>query len=214
MDTVKQVTATESAQPQLTWLSKTGAAAALLSGILFLIGLIGLIATVLQPGSQNGLLLSLQKNWLVVLFKLNAGSEGVQFNQLQRLDILDIVILAFVGITYLSLYAVLRRTSKVWAVVGVAQPFLGILLFIVTRNAGRSAVMGATLVIALLMLVGKSLSKGSAILGILASILLLIGDFGTAPGVHSNMLEIFIGIGYIMLSVWFFAVGRKLLEFS
>jgi hypothetical protein len=212
METVDRASSAETKEPGLTRLYKISAAAALLNGILFLIALISLVSAVLQPAAQNGWIFPLQNNWLVVLFKLNAGYEAVQFNLLQKLNNIDIVILALVGITYLGLYPALRGASKIWRIIALVQPFLGILLFIATKNAGRSAVMGATLVMALVMLGSKIFDKRLAVLGIVASVLLLAGDFGTTPGVHSNMLAIFIAVGYVLMMIWYFIIGYRLLN--
>jgi hypothetical protein len=49
-------------------------------------------------------------------------------------------------------------------------------------------------------------------MGILASVLLLIGDFGTTADSHSTILAIFIGIGYMQLMTWVFLISRKLFQ--
>ena len=143
-------------------LFKVSAAAALIEGILLLIGVLGLMTALLQPGNTTGLLPALQNNWLIVIFKLHAGFGGIQIGFLHVLDFLDIAILALAGIMYFGLYAVIWRTSRIWSIVASIQPFLGIVLFIVTKSAGRSAVMGAALVISLVMLRSRIFNKATA----------------------------------------------------
>jgi hypothetical protein len=87
-------------------------------------------------------------------------------------------------------------------------------IFVVTKLAGRSGVMAAVLLISWVMLWSKNFAKAIGILGILASLLLLIGDFTTSPEVHSNLVASLVGAGYVFLTVWCFLGGRKLLQFG
>jgi hypothetical protein len=184
--------------------------AALLVGTLLLVAMIGLITVVLRPGTTNGGLSLLENNWLVVLFKLNAGFSGIHFDLLHGLNLVDVAILMLVATTYLGLYAALRHTGKLWSLIAVIQPFLGIVLFMVTQQLGRSAVMGAGLVISLVMLRNNIFSKVIAFVGILASVLLLVGDFSTTASSHSTILAVLTGIGYVILMIWFFLVAQRL----
>lgn len=198
MDRVSDV---KTADSRWNWLYTVSGVAALILGVLFLIALIGLVVAGLQPGSMNGWLSPFQNNWLVVLFKLNAGFVGVQFDQLNGLNPLDIAIMALVALMFLGLYAALRRTSRIWSMIAAGMPFLGIVLFIATRLAGRSGVMGAGLVVSFIMLRSNTFGKMTAIAGILASVLLLAGDIGTTANSHSDLIAILIGIGYVLLMI-------------
>jgi hypothetical protein len=110
-----------------------------------------------------------------------------------------------------GLYMALRRTSRLWALIALAQPILGIVLFLATKTAGRSSVMGAELVISMVMLRSNLFTRRTAYMGIVSGLLLLVGDLGasTAP---SNMLAILMGVGYVLLMSWLFLVGFKLLR--
>lgn len=208
---MNQVTNTETADTRWSWLYKISGATALTAGMLLLIAMISLITAVLQPGTVNGWLSPFQNNWLVVIFKLHAGFSGVQIDLLHVLNLLDIAILALVGTMYLGLYAALRRTSKIWSIIALAQPFLGIVIFITTRTAGRSTVMGAGLVISVVMLRSNIFKKVTAYMGILASVLLLAGDF-SASIPHLNIIATLFGIGYVLLITWFFLIARRLFQ--
>ena len=59
--------------PRLTWLYRVGATATLISLVLFIIGAVGIITEGLLSTTANDLFGQLQNNWLIVLFKLNAG---------------------------------------------------------------------------------------------------------------------------------------------
>jgi hypothetical protein len=182
--------------------------------MLFLIAMMSLITAGPGPGAINGWLSLFQNNWLVVLYKLNAGFDGVQFDLLYGLNPLDITIMALVATVYLGLCAALWRTSRIWSIIAAVMPFLGIGVFMATRIAGRSGVMGAGLVISFVMLQsrGRVFSKVIAFVGILASVLLLAGDVGTSANSHSNLIAILIGIGYVLLMTWFFLIGRRLFQ--
>jgi hypothetical protein len=212
MEMMNQVTEAKTVDSRWNWLYKVSSAAALIAGGLFLFAVIDLITAVLQPGTLNGWLSLFQNNWLVVLFKLNAGFNGVQFDLLYGLNPLDAAIMALAATMYLGLYAALGRTSKIWSIIALVQPFLGIVIFIATKTAGRSTVMGAGLVISFVMLPSNIFGKAIAFVGILASALLLVGDFSTTANSHSNIIAILMGIGYVLLMTWFFLIARRLFQ--
>ncbi len=206
-----RVNSTETAESRWNWLYKLSGAAALIVGVLFLIPVLDLIIPGFQPGTANGWLSLFQDNWLVVIFKLHAGFRGVQSNQLYNLNFLDIAIMALVGVVYLGLYAALRRAGKIWSIIALAQPFLGIALFMATKSAGRSGVMGAGLVISIIMLRGNIFNKVTAYMGLLSSALLLFGDI--SEGItHSYVIAILTGVGYVLLIVWFFLIAKSLFQ--
>jgi len=189
---------------------KVGGGAALTAGILLLVAMLGLISSVLQPGAINGWLSLLMNNWLIVIFKLHAGFFGVQIDQLHILNLLDFSILVLAGTIVLGLYAALRRTSRFWSIIALVQPFLGMILFIATKNAGRSGVMGAALVISGVMLRSNIFNRVTAYIGILASVLLLAGDFSAGIIPPSAIIGTLVGIGYLLLITWMFLVAVKL----
>ncbi len=145
-----------------------------------------------------------------MLFKLNAGFTSVQFDQLHGLNPLDIALMALVTVTFLGLYPAFRGTRRVWSILAAAMPFLGILVFLATNTAGRSGVLGAGLIVSFLMLRSAAFGRGIGAVGLLANALLLAGDFSTMPHSQSSVVALFVGIGYMLLTAWFFWIGRKL----
>jgi len=194
-----------------SWLYKVSGAAALLAGALLLVAAIDLMMAGLKPGANNGWLSLFQDNWLVLIFKMHAGLGEVEANLLHVPNLLDIAILALVGTMCLGLHAALKGTSKIWSLVALALPFIGIILFTTTKLSGRSSVMGAGLIISLVMLRNNTFNKVTAYMGILANVLLLGGDFSVGIP-HSNLISTLFGIGYVLLTVWFFLLGRRLLQ--
>lgn len=209
---MNRITNVETGDSRWNWLYKVSGAAALILGLLFLVAIMSLVAAGLQPGTINDGLSLFQDNWLVVLFKLNAGFDEVQFDQLYGLNPLDIAIMVLVAMVFLGLYIALRRISRIWSFIAAVLPILGIILFIVTKLAGRSGVMGAVLVISSVMLRSTIFRRMTAVLGILASVLLLTGDLGTTANSHSTVVAILVGIGYVLLMTWFFLVSRRLIQ--
>jgi hypothetical protein len=201
----------ETADSHRNWLYKVGGAAALIVCVLFLIGIIGIISVGSQPATTNGWFTPFQNNWLVVLFKLNAGFSGVQPDLLNVLNLLDMAIMALVGTMLLALYVALRRTNKMWSLVAASLPFLGIAVLLITSTAGRSGLLVGGLIISAVMLRSSSFDKVSAYVGMVASALLFfVGDIGTAIFSSSVIIAILIGIGYVLWMMWFFLIGRSL----
>ena len=195
------------------WLYRFSGAAAFTVGVLFLTAVIDFVRAGPQPVTPNGWLPSFQNNWLAIIFKLQAGFIGGQPDPLYGLNLLDLAILALVGMSYAGLYAALRRTSKVWSMIALAQPFLGIVLFMTTKTAGRCGVMGAGLVISAVMLRSKLFNRLFAYTGLLSGVLLLAGDLGAGMA-PSYFLATLTGIGYLLLVAWFFLVAGRLFQFG
>ncbi|MHC1785387.1 MAG: hypothetical protein AB9891_22005 [Anaerolineaceae bacterium] len=172
------------------------ASSAIAAALLFLVGILGCF-------------FPMPDNWLIVIFKLLAGYDGVQNEFLYSLNFLDIFLLALFSLVMVGLYAALRNTSKIWSIVALVQPFLGIIIFVTTGSAGRSALMGAGLVISLVMLNSRVFSKWIAICGILTSLLLLAGDLSVSIAPSIFLAGLF-GAAYLLLILWLYGIGRYL----
>jgi hypothetical protein len=198
------------AHPRLGWLYKAGAAAALLSALQLLTAAIALVASLVQSSPTVGWLSSMAALWLIVIFKLHSGFSGIDIGQLTGFNLVDLAILALTAVMHVALYALLRKTSRVWAMVAAIQPLLGIALFLATANAGRSAVMGSALVASLIMLRGGNVRKAVACTGIAASLLLLAGDFTAGVLPPSTLIASLFAAGYALLTAWSFILGHWL----
>ncbi len=193
--------------PRRGLLCKIGGAAALITGILVLVGLISLIASILQPGTAIGWLVPFQNNWLLKIFVLHAGFDGIQAD-LYGLNLLDLVILLLVSILCLSLSTAFKNTGKGWSLAAFVISLLAIILFVVTQIAGRSAVMLVVLINSLVMPRDKIPGKAILLTGIPASLFLFTGDL--TVGVHSNIITALFGVGYVLLVIWFFLAAQAL----
>ena len=193
------------------WFYAVSGASAFIVGGLLVIGAVELIPAVLWPGAKSNWLSPFQNNWLMILFKLHADFSDVQYNLLDQLNVLDLFILILVGIIFVGLYMALCRISKLWSLIALAQPILGMIIFIATKTAGRSSVMGAELVISMLMLRSNLFAKPIAFIGAMSALLLLAGDIGESIA-PSDFLAILMGVGYVLLMSWLFLIGVKLLQ--
>ena len=203
-----QDTSTKTVDSCWSWLYKVSGTAALIAGMLLLIGMISLIASVLQASPINGRLSLFQNNWLIVIFKLHAEFSGIHADLLHGLNLLDIIFLALVGFISFSLSTVFRKASKTWLLIAFALSLTGIILFITTQTAGRSTVMLVVLIISFVMLSNEIFKKVTIYAGILAGIFLFVGDLSV--GIHSNIITILFGVGYLLLITWFFLIAQSL----
>jgi hypothetical protein len=200
---------TKNADFNRRWLYRVGAAAALTVLMLFLIGVKGIIS-VFQSAPSNSWITQIQNNWLIVLFKLNAGYGWVR---LDLFNLLDIFIIALFCIIFLALYASLKHTSSIWSLIAAILPFIGIPVFLLTATAGRSTLLIGGLMFSAVMLRSNIFSKITAYMGIVASTLLFFtGDLATAIYSSSLIIAFFIGVGYVLWMLWLTLIARRFLQ--
>ena len=192
-------------------LCRLSGSAAVVVALVFTVGLAGVLGAILRSGYPDGWSLPLQDNWLAVIYKLLAGFGGNQAGQLHVVDLLDIVMLALIGVVMLGLFASLSQVSRLWSFLATVSPFAGIVLFLATASIGRSGAICAVLVISIVMLWSTSFRKPLAITGIIAGVLLAIGDISSAAGPSPLMAGLF-GLGYVLVTTWFFLVAVSLLR--
>lgn len=187
------------------WLLLTGGVAAAMLFGAFLIGAIGMFRPIH----------SVSDNWLVILFNLNFRPPSTKGNTLDVVSLLDLSLMLLFGIVMAAMYPALSSKSRIWAAIAVALPFLGIPIFLATATAGRSAVLLAGFISSMLALRSQFGGPASAVVGILASaILLFLGDFGTAAFPPSQLFALSIAGGYILWTLWFLLVSMELIRRS
>jgi hypothetical protein len=213
MNPRRQLASVEDTHPRWNWLFKLGGIAAVILLILFLTGITGITTSGSQPTTTSAWFALFQNNWLMVLFKLNIGWDGVQPDLLNVLNPVDIVIMALFGTLFLALYACLSRTSKIWTAIATSLPFLGIVVYLITHTAGRSGLLIGGMIFSAVMLRSDIFGKVSAYVGVAADgLLFFAGDLGTTIFSPSDIIAIFIGIGYVLWMIWFFLIGRRLFQ--
>jgi hypothetical protein len=80
----------------------------------------------------------------------------------------------------------------------ILLPFAGIVVLLATTLAGRSGLVGGGIVLSLLML-GSRTHRPLGILGLVANLFLLVGDFATAGS--SVPVAGMAGVSYVLLVV-------------
>jgi hypothetical protein len=68
------------------------------------------------------------------------------------------------------------------------------------------------LVVSAVMLRSKIFNKAIAYMGILASVLLLAGDFSAGIMPPSKIFAALFGIGYVLMMGWFYMVAQRLFQ--
>jgi hypothetical protein len=185
-------------------------AAAIACSFIVLGGVVAVLIRGLQGNFANGDLGTLGNNWLVTLFRLHFGVDGLTNELLHGIRLIDMLILALTAATGIGLWFALKSTSSIWSVVGMALPFVGIILYILTQLAGRSAVMAAVLAFAVIAFWSPGFGRIAPCIGLLAGALLLLGDL-TEP-LHSKVIAWIIAAGYVLLAVWFVLVGIRMVQ--
>jgi hypothetical protein len=179
--------------------SGIGGAAALVEAAMLLVGIGALVTR--RAGARP---------WLTVLFGINAGFGDVSKDTLRGRPVVDVVLLLLAGAAYAGFWPGPGAHETGWMILAVAQPLAGVPLLAATRQVGRSGLMGGALVLSLVMLVDGT-RTGAGWLGVTASLLLLVGDFGTT-GRRSRPLATLVAVGYIALVAWFVWVAVLLLR--
>jgi hypothetical protein len=187
------------------WLLLAGSVAAGVPFAAFLIGAMGALR--FERGSTD--------NWLVILFKLNFRPTSTSADSLSIVSILDIGLILMFALVMAAMYPGQSTRGRGWPATAVALPLLGIPVFLATETAGRSAVLLAGFISSVLALRRGVGGVPAAITGIVASSLLLfVGDFGTAALQPSLFIALFIAAGYILWTVWLLIISLRLLRRS
>jgi hypothetical protein len=208
---INQVSNVKTVDSRWGWLYKIGGVAALITGILLLMGVMSLIASLLQLGNMNGWFSLFPNNWLVKIFILHAEFSDIHAD-LQGLNVLDLLILLLASVICFSLSTSFRNAGKVWSLIAFVLSVIAIILFVITQLAGRSTVMLAVLINSFVMFRDKSFSKLTIYTGIPAGIFLFVGDL--TVGIHSNIITALFGVGYLLLTIWFFLIAKHLFRLS
>ncbi len=187
------------------WLYRLGGVASLALLVMFLVGATWLVW---RPA---GWLASLQNNWLVILYRINAANASEDLLIAQ--NFIDLFIFFLFAVLFVALGSSLWRTNKLWSVVTAMLPFLGLILFLITNQAGRSALLLGSITVGVIMLRGDSSSKLAAYAGIAGGVFLLVaGDFATAMFPPSMLIAASIALGYMLWIAWLLMMGRSLLQ--
>ncbi|MFW9906258.1 MAG: hypothetical protein ACFFFH_18200 [Candidatus Thorarchaeota archaeon] len=178
-----------------------GGVAALIIGVAFFIALIELM---------TGAFELFQDNFVIRLIKLHAEYSEDLEESLQVVNILDMSILVFVCLTAIAFYPILRNVNCALALIAVCQPFMGILLFLITQEIGRTVTFSTALTISAIIL-WSDRSDSTAFLGVLSSGLILIPDISFIFG-YSEIMAVIMSTGYLLFIPWWFLSSLNLFQ--
>lgn len=197
--------------PAQTWISRIGGGCALLLGILFLIPIFYVLMGRFLPDILAGWMKPLSENWLTVIIRLHATAIPVNPDPLSGFTILDLVILFLVDEVIFALAFPLLGIRNVGAVISLAQPPIGIILFVITQQVGRSTVMSSILTVCLVMLTREGENRILEWMGITGGGLLLLADI-TVSMIPTSFIANLAGVGYLILTSWFFVAALRLFQ--
>ncbi|MBY9008181.1 MAG: hypothetical protein KGD63_15685 [Candidatus Lokiarchaeota archaeon] len=152
-----------------------------------------------------------QNLFIIKLIKVH--TEIIEEESLVGINLLDMMILILLVIITTSLYPILKHVNKVGAILAFVQPFIGILLFIITEETGRTAFFSTGLTIAIILLGSDVFNKKVIYVGLLANIFLLIPDICLA-WLNSITLGVIMGIGYLLVIPFFILISWELISFN
>ena len=144
------------------------------------------------------------------MIKLHAEYSESLNKLLQNVNILDMSILVFVCLTVIAFYPTLRNVNGTLAIIAICQPFIGILLFLVTQEIGRTATFSTALTISAIIL-WKDRSDTSALLGVISTGLILIPDI-SFMFIYSEIMAVIMSTGYLLFIPWWFLSSLNLFQ--
>jgi hypothetical protein len=176
-------------------LRRVAGVAAALEATALCVGTLGLINAwpILQP-------------WLAVLLGINSGLHETTLDALDVVVAIDIVVLALAAVAFGGFWPGPGRPHKIWMGLSLA----GIAVLIATGVQGRSGLMGGGIVLSALLIANPT-SRPTGYVGGAANLFLLIGDFFTS-GTRSFLVASLIGVGYLLLIIWFAWIGIRFLR--
>lgn len=172
-------------------------------GLVLATAAICLIISLIWPINNLKFISFLSDNWLLKIFKIQTNIINNP-DSLSGVNIYDIgIILLFISIC-LSLFAKFRYQYKAWFLISLSLLALGLIIFLITHIAGRSTFMLGVLIISF-FLIKTTQNKIAGLLGIIASIFLLIGDF--TVGSNLKIIALLFGGGYFFIIIWLFMIA-------
>jgi len=191
-------------------LRRIGILASFALGLIFISALICLIIQRIWPLVDIKVVSLISNNWLITILKIHANIVPYGQDLLFGIDLYDIIILALFILVCFSLFKISNYQNKIWFIISISLLILGIIIFIVTKLAGRSAFMVSGIIISSLMFTRGFRNIKAGFIGSIANIHLLVGDF--TVGSHLRIISLLFVIGYILLITWFFLISNIIIK--
>jgi hypothetical protein len=149
-------------------------------------------------------------NWLILCIKADIGL--ISMDELKILHAIDFIIMALFGYAFIAFFMNLWKKKiirTIFSAIAATSPFLGIFLLYSTHSAGRTGLLTGSLIFSVLMLTDEIFRKSTAIVGIAASLTLLISVDYFSQIYRSSIPAFFIATGYILWLLWFILLIRE-----
>ncbi len=147
--------------------------------------------------------------FIIKLIKLHGGIIGEK--SLFGVNALDMIILILLAIMCIFIFPILIKCNKIGKILLLIQPFLGIILYIITQETGRTLFFTTNLTLSLLLINSDIVKKKVAYIGIVANMCLLIPDISLAF-IYSFALSIVMSIGFLFEILFYIFFIWKLLS--
>ncbi len=189
---------------------KSGIIISIALGLVLATAAICVSISLIFPEIDSKVIQLISDNWLIIIFKGHAKIINTNTNALQEISFYDIFILIlFTGICT-SLYMTLKKENKIWFMIAISLTSLGVIIFLITQLAGRSAFMASGLIISIVLLSKSTQYNVAGMTGIISNTLLLIGDF--TVGTSLKIIPVLFGLGYILEIIWIFMIAFILIR--
>jgi hypothetical protein len=167
--------------------------------ILFVILFVGLIELFLPIEWMS-------QNYILRLVQLHIQYDAILEQTLSTVNFLDIFMLVLITLVSISLLSATLKSNKLLAWFAVILPPVGIIMFILTSEIGRTTMFVTVICLSILFLRINDIPKNLPYLGLVSGILILIPDIGFMLGYYPIMGYI-MGTGYVLLMIWYCYLG-------
>jgi len=184
---------------------KTGIILSITLGLIFLTAAIFTCLSQIWPGMESKLISQISSNWLITIYKLHSKTINIETDPLTGVNLYDIIILTLFILICICLLITNKNQNRVWFLTSISLLFLGIIIFLITKIAGRSSFMAAGLIISTILLTKGFNYKIEGSIGLIANLLLILGDFSV--GTNLKLISVLFGLGYVIMIIWIFLIA-------
>jgi hypothetical protein len=189
---------------------KTGIIISIALGLILAAAAVCVSISLIFPEIDGKVIQRISDNWLIIIFKSHAKFINTSTNPLHGISCYDIFILILFTCICTSLFITLGKKYKIWFMIAISLVIAGVIIFLITQLAGRSAFMASGLIISIILMSEATQSNVAGITGIISNTLLLLGDF--TVGTTFKIIPVLFGLGYILEIIWIFMIAFILIR--
>jgi len=150
--------------------------------------------------------------WISLFIKLNLGIANR--DDIQVLHIIDFIVFILCGTIYF-VYFLLEKKKKsviwfVFTIFALVSFPSGVILLIITHSGGRTGILVASIIFSIITLLNKSIKKLTGIIGVISSVLLLVGCDVLSLNSTNISVGYMIFVGYCIWVIWFLLLSKAI----